>query len=77
MSSSLQSTRLVALWSAESVAKAAVQAWRKRTRLLADLRQLHAMDDHELADVGLARSELPALPPALVLGDDWRSWHRA
>lgn len=42
----------------------------------ADVRALHAMADHELADIGLHRADLPPLPGSLVLGDDWRSWHR-
>ncbi|MBP7565209.1 MAG: DUF1127 domain-containing protein [Burkholderiaceae bacterium] len=48
----------------------------RRRRHAADLRQLHAMSDHELRDLGLARCDLPALRRDPVLGDDWRSWHR-
>lgn len=45
-------------------------------RHAADLRHLHAMPAHDLRDIGLTRADLPPLPQALVLGDDWRSWHR-
>ncbi len=43
----------------------ALRGWRRRVvnerRARADLRQLRGMSDHELRDLGIGRSEVPAL----------------
>jgi uncharacterized protein YjiS (DUF1127 family) len=56
--------------------RAALDRHQRRRQALHDLRTLHAMDAHELRDIGLLRADLPPLPAALPLGDDGRAWYR-
>lgn len=52
----------------------AIGAWRRRSRAYAELM---ALDDHSLADIGIHRSEIPAIVAGSYCRDQAEAPHRS
>ena len=53
-----------------------IGAWEERRRNIDGARQLDAMNDHQLKDIGLTRGDIPAVRRGLIR-EDYRSIYRS